>query len=158
MKPTLTWLGGLSNLEVSTQCINKKSLSERCCYVRSEQTDLLYANAKGLIQIWRIEIRAASLSLVSFRPVGFGSRPTYILYQYISSFRGPSIYHIVFSRVCGGWSFPLWRWNLTFSDTEMKELGTRTQIVIHNTRSLIRTSQVCLRHLAVGRSLHGGRI
>ena len=46
---------------------------------------------------------------------------------------------------------------MTFSDTEMKELGRSTQISIHNTRSLIRISQVCLGHLAVGRSLHGGR-
>ena len=30
---------------------------------------------------------------------------------------------------------------MTFSDTEMKELGRSTQINIHNTRSLIRTSQ-----------------
>ena len=44
------------------------------------------------------------------------------------------------------------------SDTEMKELGRSTQINIQNTRSLIRTSQVCLGQLAVERSLHGGRI
>ena len=44
------------------------------------------------------------------------------------------------------------------SEIEMKELGRSTQMNIHNTRSLIRTSQVCIGHLAVGRSLHGGRI
>ena len=47
---------------------------------------------------------------------------------------------------------------MTFSDTEMKKLDRSTQINIHNTRSLIRTSQVCLGHVAVRRSLHGGRI
>ena len=47
---------------------------------------------------------------------------------------------------------------MTFSDTEMKELGRSTQINIHNTRSLIRTPEVCLGHLAVGIRLHGGRI
>ena len=47
---------------------------------------------------------------------------------------------------------------MTFSDTKMKELGSSTQINIRNTRPLICTSQVCLRHAAVGRSLHGGRI
>ena len=46
---------------------------------------------------------------------------------------------------------------MTFSDTEMKKLGGSTRINIRNTRSLIRTSQVYLGHLAVGRSLHGGR-
>ena len=43
-------------------------------------------------------------------------------------------------------------------DRQIKELGRSTQINIHNTRWLIRTSQVCLGHLAVGRALHGGRI
>ena len=47
---------------------------------------------------------------------------------------------------------------MTFSDMEIKELRRSTQINIHNTRSSIRTSEVCLRHLAVGESLHGGRI
>ena len=39
----------------------------------------------------------------------------------------------------------------------MKELGRSTHINIHNTRSLTHTSQACLEHLAVGRSLHGGK-
>ena len=38
----------------------------------------------------------------------------------------------------------------------MKKLGRSTQINIHNTRSLIRTPKVCLKHLAEGKSLHGG--
>ena len=46
---------------------------------------------------------------------------------------------------------------MTFLDTVMKELGRSTKQNIHNTRSLIRAPQVCLKHLADG-SLHGGRI
>ena len=44
------------------------------------------------------------------------------------------------------------------SEGEMKELGGSTQMTIHNSRSLIGTSQVCLGHLAVERRLHGGRL
>ena len=39
----------------------------------------------------------------------------------------------------------------------MKELGRGTAYNIHNATSLILTPQVCVRHLADGRSLHGGR-
>ena len=35
------------------------------------------------------------------------------------------------------------------SEIEMKELGRSTQMNIHNTRSLIRTSQACLGHLDI---------
>ena len=45
---------------------------------------------------------------------------------------------------------------MTFSDTEMKELGRGTAYNTHNITSLIRTPQACIRHLADGRSLHGG--
>ena len=62
---------------------------------------------------------------------GFSSGPTYILYQYMPPFRRPSIYYIVFSPLCGGWSLRLLRWHLTFSDTEMKELG-RSPSDTHN--------------------------
>ena len=75
---------------------------------------------------------------------GFSSGPTYILYQYMPPFRRPSIYYIVFSPLCGGWSLRLLRWHLTFSDTEMKELG--------RSPSDTQTSQVCNRHLAIGRN------
>ena len=70
-------------------------------------------------------------------------------------------HHIVFSPVCACWSFHLWRrnmtfldtemkeiWrcNMTFLDTEMKELGRSTQHNTHNARSMIRTyPQVCPR-------------
>ena len=47
---------------------------------------------------------------------------------------------------------------MTFSDTRDEELGRGTQINIHKTRSLTRTSQACLAHLAVRRSLHGGSV
>ena len=48
---------------------------------------------------------------------------------------------------------------MIFSDTEMKELGRSTSDNTHNTTSLIRTlHQVCIRHLADRRSLHGGRV
>ena len=56
----------LIQLRDFNKCINKKSSSERYYYVRVEQTDLLYANPKNLIQSGRIWIRVASLSLVSF--------------------------------------------------------------------------------------------
>ena len=87
MKPTLTRWGGFSNKEVSPQCINKYSSSERCGCVRQGLTDLLIAYAKDLIQCWKIWIRVASLSLVSFRSFSAWSGPIYFLYQYISSFR-----------------------------------------------------------------------
>ena len=37
---------------------------------------------------------------------------------------------------------------MTFSDTEMKELGRGTAYNTHNITSLIRTLQACIRHLA----------
>ena len=40
----------------------------------------------------------------------------------------------------------------------MKGLGRSTQMNIYNTESLIFNSQACLGHLAVGRSLRGGRL
>ena len=47
--------------------------------------------------------------------------------------------HIVPSPVAVGWSFRLWRWNMTFSDTEMMDFGRKHATNIYNTRSLIRT-------------------
>ena len=79
--------------------------------LREGLTDLLYAHAKDLIQSGRIQIRVASLFLVSFRHLSVLSiGPTYILYQYISSFRG-ALYHIVFSPIQSG---------LVFSSFEVK--------------------------------------
>ena len=102
----------------SPQCVNKNS-SERCCYVRSEQTDLLYANAKDLIQSWRIYIRVASLSLLSSRHLsvlGRGRLISYIKiyhlfagYEYIISFPLQVVVAAVF--VFGGeiWHFQIRR-------------------------------------------------
>ena len=47
---------------------------------------------------------------------------------------------------------------MTFLDKEMKEFGKSIQINTHNTRSLIRTPQVCLRHSGDGGSLYGERV
>ena len=46
---------------------------------------------------------------------------------------------------------------MTFSEMEMKEIDRSTWNDAHNITSLIRTPQVCLRHLADGRTLQGGR-
>ena len=43
-------------------------------------------------------------------------------------------------------AFRLYRWNMTFLDTEMQELGRSIQITTRNTRLLIRTPQVCSGH------------
>ena len=102
----------------SPQCINKNS-SERCCYVRSEQTDLVYANAKDLIQSWRIYIRVASLYLASFVTRRFWFEADlypismYIIFsraKYIISFLSSLL--ACWSFVFGGeiWHFRKWRW------------------------------------------------
>ena len=67
-------------------------------------------------------------------------------------------HHIVFCPVVGVLEFRLWRWNMTFLEMEMKELGRNTWKNTHNTRSLIRTPKVCLTHLANRRSLYGERV
>ena len=50
-----------------------------------------------------------------------------------------AIYHIVFSPICQLLGFCLWRWDMTFLETEVKELGRSTYSNTHNTRSLIGT-------------------
>ena len=76
----------------------------------------------------------------------------------MSSFHDPNISYRFFP-VVDGLEFFLSGWNMTFSDTEMKELGRGTQINIHNTRSFIRAFKyVPQGHLADERNLHGGRI
>ena len=47
---------------------------------------------------------------------------------------------------------------MTFSDTEMMELGITQPTNIHNIRSLIRTLKYVWDNFAHGRSLHGERI
>ena len=142
---------GVSNWEVSNQCINMKSSSERCCYFRLGQTNFLYANSKNVIQSKRILIWVASLSLVSFLHLSVlwsGRLTSYIKIYHLFV---TQIYHINFSPV-SELEFRLWRWNMTFLDTEMKELGRSTHI--HKTRSLFRAPHVCLIHLGDRRSFH----
>ena len=137
MKPTLTCWGGLSNYKVSPQCINKKSSSEWCCYVQKGQKHLLCANVKDLIQSWRIWIRVASLSLVSFRHLS-----VLVWGQFISYI---NIYHLCVEHCIislslqfrVGWSFCLFR------------TGTRRNLV---------EAPKCLGHLEAGRIFHVGRI
>ena len=50
----------LSNQESSAYSANEKSSSERCNYIREEQTDLLYPNTMGLMQSLRIMIRVVT--------------------------------------------------------------------------------------------------
>ena len=47
---------------------------------------------------------------------------------------------------------------MTFLKIEIKELGRSTWNDTHNITSLISTPQVCIRHLADGTGLHGGRV
>ena len=106
-------------------------------------------------KVKRISIWVASLSLISFLHLSVlwsGRLTSYIKIYHLFVTR---IYHINFSPV-SELEFRLWRWNMTFLDTEMKELGR--SIHIHKTRSLIRAPHVCLIHLADRRSLHVGRI
>ena len=83
--------------------------------------------------------------------------PTYILYQYISSFHG-TIYQFVFSLVCAWWSSCLWRWNMTLLDTEMKELNRSTQHNTQNTWLLIHTLKYVPDIVADRRSIYGERV
>ena len=106
-------------------------------------------------KVKRISIWVASLSLISFLHLSVlwsGRLTSYIKIYHLFVTR---IYHINFSPV-SELEFRLWRWNMTFLDTEMKELGRSTHI--HKTRSLIRAPHVCLIHIADRRSLHVGRI
>ena len=69
-------------------------------YVRAEQTDLLYADAKDLIQSRRIYIRVASLYLLSLRHLSplLGCRR--ISYINIDHLFTSTVYQIIFSPVC----------------------------------------------------------
>ena len=86
--------------------------------------------------------------------VGFGSKPSYFLYQHISSFHGAHYIKLCSLQFRAVWSFRLWRWSMTFPGTEMKELGrnlwqySQQKIVAPN----FQTSPVCHRRLAVGRN------
>ena len=74
------WRGEGAYLRCFGQSVKKESSSERRNYVRAERTDLLYANAKDLLQSGRIYIKVASLSLVSFRHLSVLARGRLISY------------------------------------------------------------------------------
>ena len=81
MKLTLLQWGDLPTKKFQPKCVNKESSLEWCYFTQQGLTDLLYTNAKHLIQSGRIWIRVASLSLVSFCHLSdLLIGPTYILY------------------------------------------------------------------------------
>ena len=132
MKPTLTGWGGLTK---RFQPAHQQEEVVKAMLLRSSRT-----NKFSLCQCQRLDSKRKTLdwsSLLHFSIfpslVGFRARPTYIVYQYISPFAG-SICHIVFSPVCQLLEVRLWRWNMTFLETEMKELRKSTRYNIHNTR------------------------
>ena len=101
------------------QCVNKESLLESRNFVQLEQTDF-FANSKDLIQSGRIQIRVASLSLVSFRHLSVCWVAHIYLYQYISIFCG-TIYHIVLSLVVCVLEFHLWKWKMKWRRGNLAE-------------------------------------
>ena len=117
-------------------------LTKRFCPVR-QQGELLggtqlrstrtskssLCQCQGLDSNRRIEIRVSSLSLVSFRHLSVLSSGRLISSVNIYHLFKCQIYHIVSLQFVGELEFPLWRWNTTFSDTEMKELGRSTRTV-----------------------------
>ena len=81
----------LIQLRGFNQHINNKSSSERCYYVRTERTDICYANAKKLLQSGKSYIEVAFISLVPFRHLSFLDRGRLISCINISSFRRSNI-------------------------------------------------------------------
>ena len=144
MKPPLTRWWGLSNYKVSPQCINKKSSLEWCCYIQKGQKDLLCANVKDLIQSWRIWIRVASLSLVSFRHLSVLVWGRFISYINIYIIFVSSIvsYHFLSS---------LERAGIFVFGGEIWHFQTVRR------RNLVEAPK-CLGHLEAGRIFHVGRI
>ena len=128
MKPTLTWWGGLSNQEVSPGPSTRRTgRSNATTFDKGKQTFFML-----IPRIWfKVEeFRQISLFIFSIFSslAGFELRPTYILYQYIPSFRVPNIISF-FSSLSVSWSFVFGGEIMTFSDTEMKELGRSTWTV-----------------------------
>ena len=90
--------------------------------------DLLYPNAKDLIQSWRIYIRAPSLSLVYFRHLATLVRSWLISHINIYHLFAGCKYIISLSlQFANVLEFRLWRWNMIDLETEMKELARSTQ-------------------------------
>ena len=77
-----------------------------------------------------------------------GAWPAYILYQYIIFSQDSNTSYRFLSSFVGGLELLQWRWNMIDSEMEKKELG-KAPSCTHNKRSLVRTSQVCHRRLAV---------
>ena len=71
------------------------------------------------------------IQLRGFVTCRFGDRPTYILHQYISSFRR-ALYHIAFSPVFGELEFRIRRCNMTYLEMKMKDLGALKWYSQHN--------------------------
>ena len=149
---------GLIQLRGFNQYINNKSSSERCYYVRTEQTDICYANAKKLLQNGKTYIGVAFISLVPFWQLLFLDRGRLISYINIYHPFAGEIYHIVFYPICRRLEFRLWGWNMTFLETKIKELGRSALNNTHKTRSLIRTLTYVPVTVANGRSLYGERV
>ena len=92
---------------------------------------------------FRLEFRL--LSLVSFHKLSVKHCATYILYQYISSFRG-SIYHVIFSPAC-------WIARVSFLDVKYDTFGNvdegtwQKHLVKYSQYKIIHPyTQVCPRH------------
>ena len=98
---------GLIQLRGFNQNINNKSSSERCYYVRTERTDICYANAKKLLQSGKSYIEAAFISLVPFRHLSFLDLGRLISYINIYHPFAGAIYHIVFYPICRRLEFRL---------------------------------------------------
>ena len=98
-------------------------------------------------QSGRILIRVASLSLVSLRHLSALVHSRLISYINIYHLLAGCQYIISFSlQFVSVLEFCLGRFNLTILETETKELDKSTQNSFHNTRPLICTPQLCLRH------------
>ena len=151
---------GLIQLRDFNQYINNKSSSEQCYYVRTERTDICYANAKKLLESGKSYIEVAFISLVPFRHLSFLDRGRLISYINIYIYHpfAGATYHIVFYPICRRLEFRLWGRNMTFLETKIKELGRSALNNTHNTRSLIRTLTYVPGTVANGRSLYGERV
>ena len=100
--------------------------------------------------------RIASLSLLSFRHLSARLRSRLISYINMYIFlQVANISQCFLSSLTACWSFRFWTWNMTFLDTEMKELGRSTQYNTHNTKVFICTLKYVPDIVADGRSLYG---
>ena len=119
----------------------------------------LYANDKHLIQAERIQVGVASSSLLSFHHLSaLEWADLYLISIYIIFLQVSIISYRFFCSLCFQ-SFPPWRLNITFLDTELKKVDRNTQHNTHNTKSLlIRTLKYVQDIVAHGSSLCGERV